>query len=586
MLIASLISELQLFFLKHQNACALLCTEIREMNHFIAILILACISLCAHSQDLVIKQKGKKPKPHKKYGVIDSRTGKKVIPYQYDAIEKLNDKYFIVLDGDKYGTIDHKNRQVIRTRYEELIETEYDDLFITYRYGEYGLINVEGKILTSAEHDEVRLLSRSALLVYKRDQFRLTDLNAKDLTGELFDFYGIAVGGNDLETIREVGHFIGYTKHKQGIYSTDGKTLCPAILDKVMHIVGTDRYIVLSKGKMGVIDFEGNKILPMHFDYIEELPTLDGNILTAEKRGKIGLYTVAGKEIFPPVLDRVNASPESKHFVVQNNGKQGLLSAEGEVVLAVIYDEVTCPSGGGHYVAKKDGKATLFDAQGTKVMPFKYETMSEIMHNAEFYFIASNEGKFGLIDADEQAVMPFIYNDLIYDANKENFWASKDGHYQAIDMEGKVLLPEKYQNIAVDYIGITRYQKTDGSWCKRIAGVEVSCDPPVYEFVDKLPEFPGGAQGLDKQVYEQLQYPQEALLDEREGVVLIGYTIAASGQVEDYRILRDPDPQGSLGAAALKALQEVFDSNRWVPAQKDGTQVSTRYNMPINFRLN
>lgn len=52
------------------------------------------------------------------------------------------------------------------------------------------------------------------------------------------------------------------------------------------------------------------------------------------------------------------------------------------------------------------------------------------------------------------------------------------------------------------------------------------------------PEFPGGPKALTKFIYEQLQYPKEALESGVEGMVVVDYDIDYQGTVTAARVLQ------------------------------------------------
>ncbi|MBK8613427.1 MAG: energy transducer TonB [Flavobacteriales bacterium] len=63
------------------------------------------------------------------------------------------------------------------------------------------------------------------------------------------------------------------------------------------------------------------------------------------------------------------------------------------------------------------------------------------------------------------------------------------------------------------------------------------------------------------------------------GTVEVGFTISASGQVENAEIVKGLDP--GYNAEALRVIRSM---PRWKPGEQDGKPVPCRLQMPMQFR--
>jgi hypothetical protein len=100
---------------------------------------------------------------------------------------------------------------------------------------------------------------------------------------------------------------------------------------------------------------------------------------------------------------------------------------------------------------------------------------------------------------------------------------------------------------------------------------------PLQE-VDVPPTHPYGAYWVQHITNKIWEYPQEALKNKIEGTVLIQLDITEKGIVYPKVI---QDIGGGCGEAACQALNQGF----WRPAKKSGWPVSTRFTVPVVFRL-
>lgn len=107
--------------------------------------------------------------------------------------------------------------------------------------------------------------------------------------------------------------------------------------------------------------------------------------------------------------------------------------------------------------------------------------------------------------------------------------------------------------------------------------------PQVYQdarYVEKMPEFKGGHQGLMHYLGSNLQYPEQAIDSDIQGQVVVSFTVCEDGSLCDEKIMR------SLGGGCdEEALRVIKKMPRWEPGTKDGKPVKVRYVLPVRFQL-
>ena len=86
-------------------------------------------------------------------------------------------------------------------------------------------------------------------------------------------------------------------------------------------------------------------------------------------------------------------------------------------------------------------------------------------------------------------------------------------------------------------------------------------------------------------VYRHLHYPPEARKNGIEGMVVVQFTIATDGYVEDIKVVRDL--KDGCGEAALSIIEDMneIDGPPFNPAMLDGKAVPLLYTLPIRFKL-
>lgn len=102
----------------------------------------------------------------------------------------------------------------------------------------------------------------------------------------------------------------------------------------------------------------------------------------------------------------------------------------------------------------------------------------------------------------------------------------------------------------------------------------------VYNSVEQMPEFPGGAAGLMRYLQENIKYPPEAAKNNIEGRVMVQFIIDETGQVGEIKVVRPISEE--LDAEAVRVVKNL---PKFEPGRQDGEAVSVWYTLPIVFKL-
>jgi protein TonB len=105
-------------------------------------------------------------------------------------------------------------------------------------------------------------------------------------------------------------------------------------------------------------------------------------------------------------------------------------------------------------------------------------------------------------------------------------------------------------------------------------------EEPVYDFVSKKPEFPGGEEALMKYLVENLRYPRIALENNIQGIVVVRFVVDTEGRISSVEILKDIG--GGCGAEAARVVSSMPN---WIPGEHNGVRVNVRFVLPVRFQL-
>ncbi|UOQ66569.1 energy transducer TonB [Hymenobacter volaticus] len=113
----------------------------------------------------------------------------------------------------------------------------------------------------------------------------------------------------------------------------------------------------------------------------------------------------------------------------------------------------------------------------------------------------------------------------------------------------------------------------------------------VYTQVEQMPKYKGGWHRLVKDLFWGVyyEYPAIAKAANLEGDVLVKFTVAMDGTVQDVQLQKGiapswPQQQGAahaLEALAMKAVRKL--PGQWTPGSQGGKQVAVSYTVPFKF---
>ncbi len=226
-----------------------------------------------------------------------------------------------------------------------------------------------------------------------------------------------------------------------------------------MEIIG--KYFLLSlvkdEDKYGLIDAEGNIVLPIEYDKF--YPTNSYNEIKREN--KWGIIDSSGKICLPTIWDRVYTLGFGSrgNIVVISGRKVGLYNAEtGKEIIPVIMDEIKTLYASGlnvfmreHFVVvSKGGKRGVFDLEGKEIIPIKYKVIDAAEYAYGCFRIKTFVGDFDCKYEyfTHEGILAFPLSDgLEYEKTpRELACVKKNGKYGFINIKGDVVVPAVYDD--------------------------------------------------------------------------------------------------------------------------------------------
>jgi len=103
----------------------------------------------------------------------------------------------------------------------------------------------------------------------------------------------------------------------------------------------------------------------------------------------------------------------------------------------------------------------------------------------------------------------------------------------------------------------------------------------IYTRTDVAPAYMGGQSGLEEYIVNNLEYPQDAIDNNVEGVVNVQFAVDEKGNITNVSTVGNKLGHG-LEEEAIKIVSAM---PKWTPGQVKGKNVKTWRMLPINYRL-
>lgn len=115
--------------------------------------------------------------------------------------------------------------------------------------------------------------------------------------------------------------------------------------------------------------------------------------------------------------------------------------------------------------------------------------------------------------------------------------------------------------------------------------VQLEDEKPIAEetpfiVVEKMPEFPGGMNGLQEFLAKHTEYPEEAKETGIQGTVYLYFVVEKDGSISNIKTLR------GIGGGCNEAAERVLNlMPKWKPGNQFGKPVRVSFNVPVIFKL-
>ncbi|GAB2821988.1 WG repeat-containing protein [Ferruginibacter profundus] len=330
-----------------------------------------------------------------KYGFVDEHN-KNVIPFTYESAGSFSDGAALVKSAGKYGYIEKNGKIKIPFAYDEAMDLFHQSAGVK-RDGKWGLIDLNGKLLTGYIFDGLRFLYNSEFIqVYKNGKTGCISVKGEIILDPEYDEIGVM----------SKGYLRLYKDGLAMIYNIKTKNFC----DNKYEIMGQFFYDGVAffkrNGKYGFIDTTFKEIIPPEYELVTDV-FLDG-LARVKKDGMLGYINKKNEAVIPIGFD-TEYDHKSGVILLRKRILYYLFSTSGELITELPKDlKVTDGFYNGLARFTKGLNYGFIDQKGKVIIEAKYASLPQY-HTGKI--TARLNKLWGCIDLGGNEIVPFIYAD-------------------------------------------------------------------------------------------------------------------------------------------------------------------------------
>ncbi len=348
----------------------------------------------------------------------------------------------------------------------------------------------------------------------------------------------IALGTSSTGKISSVNYFSVYSNEKWGVIDSNGNIIIPTKYDEMILIPDSSKAIFVCTYN---VDYENgtydtkvindkNEEIIKGYDNVNYIDYLDGN-------GKITYL----KDL----------------LIVEKNNKYGIVDLAGNELLTTEYDKITKMENiNNSLIIEKDGLVGLSDYQGNIIIKPEYSEIQGIGNDYKNGYITKDKGNlYGIIDFNKSMIFDNKYLDIknIYSSNK--YAVKIDKKYRIVDKQGKIITDTEFEDV-IDILG----------------------EQVIYTEKNKYGVITISGEKIIKPEYEELQFINNnffiAKKDEKYGV------ISSNGDLEidfKYNEMKYSKLAGVLIAKKENNQYDLYDSNMSLKLTVNSVEMNDDY---------
>lgn len=377
-----------------------------------------------------------------------------------------------------------------------VIEQEPYEYFTLYSLDEkVGVVDKKGKTLIEPEYTTIYIpnQSKEVFFCFNGDEYKVLDSKGKDIFTEFSSVSPITISDTSLEMEKQV---LCYEENgKLGLVDFEGQKLSGAIYEKVESLKNKPGCILVKKdGLYGVLDSFGNTVVDIKYNSVKsdefcseiEGYLKTGYIVTEKTNSGIiyGYIDYNGEMLVEPKYENITRALEYQneddiYLIFMERGKKGVIKNK-KVIIKSKYQAINYYDPSDVFIVNKNGKYGFYDSEGAEILKPEFTAYSI----AGDYISVKKDENTLLYDLHGNLVNSNNYRSISETGNPAYFIAQDEhGYYSIISKDTEI--KNNYTNITYAFDNFFVFTTEEGFYgiLDLYSGIEVEAE---YEFITVL----------------------------------------------------------------------------------------------------
>ena len=387
--------------------------------------------------------------------------------FLYNSITVLDENYFVVSLNNKKGLIDKKGQVALALIDLDIVGYLSNDRFIVRQYSRKGVVDSNGYTILPPEFNDFTRLPNNTWLVERKPYYNKSEFGIYRDDGTVvyeckYKELVTDKDGNVIPTFtgEEGLVFKARFLDKYALCSKDNNVLSDYLYDDIIY-AGDEFLIVVSNNQQGVIDYEGNIVLPLGNLDIEEI--IDrSHFIIKDNVGRLYMINAAGEVLTSELYTDINVLKNGTYVGERKNPHSwpygylyDYINDNGEILFTsdkkIEIDDNGLPATSivmtiGHTVVKEcSGKYAIGNEESISFSDYFFDSVEKLN---DTILIVGMSKKYGLANLQGMLILPAKYSHefefcsmgIIKFCNDDNF----QKYYGLCDSSGKILAEAEY----------------------------------------------------------------------------------------------------------------------------------------------
>ena len=293
------------------------------------------------------------------------------IPYEKTVL-----KYKL---GGLYGIMDFNGNKITENIYNSITNIDYKEGNLRVEQnGNYGVINIKGTTVLNTDYDaimadgyydeETKYDNAGFVLRIVTDdgyRFGYADRTGKIILDTLY---------NEITRLNEIEgdevYLVTSSNGRYGLYKNNKEILANEYTD-ISFDQNNNLIIVQKDQAQGVVDLEGNNIVPIDYDSV----IIGGKYIDAQKGEETVVFDANGNNLNTDIISYNQVSDLA--IVIDRNNNYNIVDSSGNIKLHESYTSIEYFNNN-YFIVTKDSKTGVIDENGNIIINLEYDAIQAI----------------------------------------------------------------------------------------------------------------------------------------------------------------------------------------------------------------